>query len=82
TLATPLKQGEVISAITAKDGNTSLPGKTIVPRDGNTPELAYSSLKTEQNGKPGTLVTITNKATGEKLGEFFVADGTSVTVKY
>ena len=75
TLNVPLKEGEVISATATLNGKTSLPGKTIVPRDGRTPELAYSSLKTEQNGQPGTLVTITNKATGEKLGEFFVPDG-------
>ncbi|WP_141755895.1 YSIRK-type signal peptide-containing protein, partial [Staphylococcus sp. HMSC065E08] len=80
-LATPLKEEEIISATVEKDGKTSLPGKTIVPRDVKAPTLAFKSTKTTQGGVNGTLVTVTNKETGEKLGETFIPDGKSVGVQ-
>ncbi|ANZ32372.1 YSIRK-type signal peptide-containing protein [Staphylococcus carnosus] len=74
-LNVPLKQGDVVTATINKGGNTSLPGKTIVPRDGKTPNLEFTNTRTNRNGMNGTLVTVTNADTGEKIGETFIPDG-------
>ena len=58
-----------------KDGKTSQPGKTIVPRDGRPAELETTTARGDDQGKPGTWVTITDKSNGKEISSFFVPDG-------
>ncbi|WP_195853207.1 YSIRK-type signal peptide-containing protein [Aerococcus sanguinicola] len=69
----PLNEGETISAVAWDSNRTSLPGKTIVPRDGRAPQI--STQRGEKDGRPGTKVTVTDPVTGRVLNETFVYDG-------
>ncbi|MCI2900483.1 G5 domain-containing protein, partial [Staphylococcus hominis] len=70
-----LKQGDHITATATVNGKTSQPGKTIVPRDGRTPEIDTTVVRGVDNNKPGSWVTVTNSETGEQISKFFVPDG-------
>uniref|UniRef100_UPI0034D6C8B0 G5 domain-containing protein n=3 Tax=Staphylococcus TaxID=1279 RepID=UPI0034D6C8B0 len=71
-----LKQGDHITATATVNGKTSQPGKTIVPRDGRTPEIDTTVVRgVDDNNKPGSWVTVTNSETGEQISRFFVPDG-------
>ncbi|MDT4035425.1 G5 domain-containing protein, partial [Staphylococcus hominis] len=71
-----LKQGDHITATATVNGKTSQPGKTIVPRDGRTPEIGTTVVRgVDDNNKPGSWVTVTNSETNEQISRFFVPDG-------
>ncbi|MCY3069301.1 collagen-flanked surface repeat-containing protein [Aerococcus mictus] len=74
TITVPkLHEGDIISAVVQDGNRTSRPGKTIVPRDGRTPQI--STQRGEKDGRPGTKVIVTDPATGRTLNETFVYDG-------
>ncbi|WP_198434208.1 collagen-flanked surface repeat-containing protein [Aerococcus sp. Group 2] len=68
-----LNEGDTISAVVHDGDQTSRPGKTIVPRDGRTPQI--NTERGVKDGRTGTKVTVTDPVTGKVLNETFVYDG-------